>query len=181
MPKSSSPLEGKLLLSSPTLRDGSFDHSVILLAEHSPSDGAFGLIINHPSGQMVGDLLTAKEFAPISHVQVHIGGPVSKGHMTFAAFWEEDSYLRFATRISAEQAMGHTQNSGALVRAFVGYTGWSKDQLEDEVESDSWFVVPMPDSILSLNHDRELWKTILAGLSPFHKILAGAPGNILAN
>ena len=77
--------------------------------------------------------------------------------------------------------MGHTQNSGALVRAFVGYTGWSKDQLEDEVESDSWFVVPMPDSILSLNHDRELWKTILAGLSPFHKILAGAPGNILAN
>ena len=181
MPKLSPPLTGKLLLSSPTLRGGSFNHSVILLAEHSPSDGAFGLIMNHPSGQMVGDLLTAKEFSPISHVQVHIGGPVSKGHMTFAAFWEEDSHLRFATRISAEQAMGHAQNSGALVRAFVGYTGWSKDQLEDEVESDSWVVVPVPDSILSLNHDRDLWKTILAGLSPFHKILAGAPGNILAN
>ncbi len=116
MPKSSSPLEGKLLLSSPTLRDGSFDHSVILLAEHSPSDGAFGLIINHPSRQMVGDPLTAKDFSPISHVQAHIGRPVSKGHLTFPAFCEEASYLRFATRISPDQAMGHTQNSGPPLR-----------------------------------------------------------------
>jgi len=180
-PQSHSSLEGRLLLATPTLKDGTFDKSVILLADHSDTEGAFGLILNHPAGQRVGDLLKDDEFSPLANVQVHIGGPVSRGHMTFAAFWEDGDSFRYATRISADQAVDHVQQPGTLVRAFVGYTGWSKDQLEDEVDRESWVVAPIPKSILAETHDRELWRTILQDLSPFHRILAEAPDNILAN
>ncbi len=175
------PLEGRLLLADPSLRDGIFDKSVVLLADHNDSDGAFGLILNHPAGQKVGDLLKDDTFSALSNVQVHIGGPVSRGHMTFAAFWEDGDRFRYATRISAEQAMDHVHQPGTLVRAFVGYTGWTKDQLEDELDQESWVITGVPKLLLGEAHDRNLWKTILKSLSPYHQILSNAPDNILAN
>ncbi|MDB4106722.1 YqgE/AlgH family protein, partial [bacterium] len=129
----------------------------------------------------VGDLLKDDAFSALANVQVHIGGPVSRGHMTFAAFWEDEDRFRYATRISAEQAVDHVHQPGTLVRAFVGYTGWSKDQLEDEIDQESWVVTGVPDIILGETHDRALWGTILKELSPFYRILASAPDNILAN
>ena len=182
-PDESSPslLEGRLLLADPSLKDGIFDKSVVLLADHSESDGAFGLIVNHPTGQKVGDLLKDDAFSALSNVQVHIGGPVSRGHMTFAAFWEDGDRFRYATRISAEQAVDHVQQPGTLVRAFVGYTGWSKDQLEDEIDKESWVITEVPKIFLGESHDRGLWKTILRSLSPYHQILSNASDNILAN
>ncbi|MGJ8698207.1 MAG: YqgE/AlgH family protein [Verrucomicrobiaceae bacterium] len=176
-----STLEGKLLLADPTMRGGVFERSVILLAEHNKADGAFGLVLNHPSGQMVGELLSDKEFAPLAHVQVHVGGPVSQGHMTFAAFWEEGEKFRYATRISATDAIGYAHRQGTLVRAFVGYSGWTKNQLEEELEGESWFTSHIPKTILGETHDRELWKKVLKGMSPYHRIIASAPENILAN
>ena len=55
-------LQKKILLADPSLRDGTFNKSVVLLAEHSPEEGAFGLILNHPSGQTVSDLLSDPDF-----------------------------------------------------------------------------------------------------------------------
>ncbi|MBC7979374.1 MAG: YqgE/AlgH family protein, partial [Armatimonadetes bacterium] len=36
-------LQGQLLLASPSLADGTFDHSVIILIEHSATKGALGM------------------------------------------------------------------------------------------------------------------------------------------
>ena len=69
-------LAGQLLLADPSLRDGTFHKSVILLAEHSAEEGAFGLILNQPTGQTVGDLLQNKDFESLANVAVHHGGPV---------------------------------------------------------------------------------------------------------
>ena len=80
-------LEGQLLIANPTLGEGPFHHSVILLAEHSAEEGAFGLILNHPSGHSVGDFLQQEEFAALASIPVHIGGPVSPSDLSFAALW----------------------------------------------------------------------------------------------
>ena len=82
-------LDGKLLLADPSLRGGIFHKSVVLLADHSQEDGAMGLILNQPAGHTVGDLLKGEEFSDLLSVQVHIGGPVAKSHLSFAAFWNE--------------------------------------------------------------------------------------------
>ena len=111
-------LQGRLLFASPTLHGDIFDRSVILLSEHSPKDGAFGLILNRPTGQVVGDVLKDPLFHPLRNIGVHHGGPVGQNNLFFAALWWESSqHLRIKHQISAEDAIKHHQQPGTLVRA----------------------------------------------------------------
>lgn len=176
------PLQGNLLFATPTMQGGPFEHSVVLLSDHSAKDGAFGLILNQPTGQVVGDLLTAKQFHPLRHIGVHRGGPVSQNQLFFAAlWWEPPQGLRIIHQMSAEDAIQHHQRPGTLVRAFIGYSGWSPGQLEEEIERSTWIVTPAPPSLLGFTHDDSLWATALRSLSPYHKLLADAPKNPFAN
>lgn len=175
-------LTGQLLLADPSLRDGIFNRSVVLLGDHSADDGAFGLILNRPSGGNVGDYLTDEEFAPLSRVAVHLGGPVSPQQLIFAAlWWSADSKLRFATRISTEDAVDHIKNPGTLVRAFVGYSGWSEGQLEGELRQKSWITAAPNSDLLSQSHDDSLWASTLRSISPYHKVIAESPEDPLLN
>ena len=175
-------LQGHLLIADPSLHDGIFNKSVILLADHSADEGAFGLILNQPSGHKVGDFLTEEDFSSLSRIAVHVGGPVAREHLTFAAlWWTEEKGLRFATRISAHDAVKHAQNPGTLVRAFVGYSGWAKGQLETELRAHSWITAKPSVSLLGQSHDQSLWSETLRTLSPFHRLLAEAPDDPFSN
>lgn len=175
-------LQGKLLLADPSLRDGTFNRSVILLAEHKADEGAFGLILNHPTGKVVGDFLKGKEFAALSQLAVHEGGPVSRDQLTFSSFWwSRKQGLRWAIRISTKDAVMHSHKPGRIVRAFVGYSGWTAGQLENELRRSSWIAArPQPD-LLGHDHDRGLWSELLRHLSPLHRILAEAPDDPFLN
>ncbi|MBT8044030.1 MAG: YqgE/AlgH family protein [Verrucomicrobiae bacterium] len=175
-------LEGQLLIADPSLRDGFFNKSVILLAEHNTEDGAYGLILNQPTGQKVGDLLTTPEFVDLANIPVHLGGPVGQEHLTFAALWTvEGETIKFATRISAADAIKRSHQPGTLVRAFAGYSGWTAGQLEGELRKNSWIPTVPTGSILASPHEQELWADLLRRISPFHTILAEAPDDIFVN
>jgi putative transcriptional regulator len=175
-------LRGSLLIADPSLKDGTFDRSVILLTSHSPGEGAAGLILNQPSGREVGDFLKDDAFAPLRHLAVHHGGPVMREQMTFSSFWWSRKHgLRWALRISADEAAEHSHRPGRIVRAFIGYAGWSAGQLESELKNPSWFpTCPRPD-LLGHAHDRSLWAQLLRGMSPYHRILAEAPADPFLN
>lgn len=175
-------LDGKLLIADPSLRDSIFNKSVILMAEHENDEGAHGIILNTPTGQTVGDLLKDEMFAPLKNLPVHVGGPVGQEHLHFAAFWLGDNQeLRYVTRISAKDAITYTQQSGTLVRAFAGYSGWDAGQLEDELRKNSWITAQPTSTLLSSTHEKSLWRKLLREISPFHKILAEAPDDIFLN
>ena len=181
-PDSPIKLNGRLLLADPGLRDGIFNRSVVLLADHSPEEGAFGLILNHPTGKTVGDFLKGKEFSPLRKLAVHHGGPVAPEQLTFSAFWwNKKSGLRWAIRVSREEAIEHAHRPSTLVRAFIGYSGWSGGQLENELRRNSWITVRPEADLLGHNHDRSLWSDTLRKLSPLHRILAEAPDDPLLN
>ena len=175
-------LRGKLLIADPSLRDGIFNRSVILLTDHAATQGAFGLILNHPTDKVVGDFLMGKEFAPLRHLTVHAGGPVSHDQLTFCSFWwTKKQGLHWALRISTKQAALQSRRPGRIVRAFVGYSGWSTGQLENELRQHAWIPVGPPPDLLGHDHDRSLWSALLRGLSPLHRILAEAPDNPFLN
>ncbi len=174
-------LEGKILLASPALRDGNFYKSVILLAEYSKQEGAFGLILNHPTGKKVGDFLTQEEFSDLAKISVFEGGPVGRDHLTFAAIWREGDQLEFNTRMSAETAIQFSKKKNTIVHAFVGYTGWTKNQLEEELETESWYPVSASVTLLKKTHDLDLWSDSLRSISAYHHILSLTPQNLLAN
>ena len=175
-------LEGQLLIADPSLRDGIFNKSVILLAEHNHDDGAYGLILNQPTGQTVGDLLTSPEFADLANIPIHLGGPVGQEHLSFAAFWTpQNETLKFAIRISAADAIKRAHQPGTLIRAFAGHSGWTPGQLEGELQKHSWIPTLPTTGILASHHEQDLWADLLRGISPYHKILAEAPDDIYVN
>lgn len=168
---------GDLLLADPSLQDGIFDRAVILLAEHA-TEGTYGLILNQPSGKHVEDYLREDSFVNLGRIPVYVGGPVAPEQLTFAAFWKSPhNQLRYAVRISAEEALMHTQNSGTLVKAFIGYTGWGRGQLISEVEGQTWLPVTPPVDLLAMDHDADLWGATLHQVSPYHQLLALCPRN----
>lgn len=169
-------LQGLLLLADPSLREGIFHRSVILLAEHKSDEGAYGLILNHPTGKTVGDFLKGDEFASLRHLSVYEGGPVAQEQLTFSSFWwSKQRGLRWAIRISAEDAVVHARRPGRIVRAFVGYSGWSAGQLENELRRNSWIAIRPQPGLLGHDHDVSLWASLLSPISPLHRILAAAP------
>ena len=187
-PDSPIQLEGQLLIADPSLRDEFFNKSVIFLAEHDDEAGAYGLVLNHPTEQTVGDLISAENFQALSHIHVYMGGPIGQEHLTFAAFWTdsltgdtENPSLKFATRISAQDAITRSQQPGTLIRAFAGYSGWEPGQLEHEIRKNSWIPsLPNPD-LLATTHEKSLWAEMLRKISPYHQILAEAPDDIFVN
>ncbi|NJM38255.1 MAG: YqgE/AlgH family protein [Akkermansiaceae bacterium] len=175
-PDHSIQLQGQLLLADPSLRSSTFRRSVILLADHHAERGAFGLILNHPSGKMVGDLLPGDQFAPLRKLPVHLGGPVQSDQLTFSSFWWSKKLgLRWSLRVSAEEACAHAKKPGHIVRAFIGYSGWTAGQLESELRHQSWILAQPQNHLLEFTHDLNLWAEILRGISPLHRILAEAP------
>jgi putative transcriptional regulator len=175
-------LQGRLLLADPSLRDGIFNRSVILLAEHGADIGAFGLILNHPTGKTVGDFLEGEEFVRLQHLPVHHGGPVAADQLTFSSFWWSKKLgLRWAVRLSAKAAAIHAQRPGRIVRAFIGYSGWTAGQLESELRRNSWLAARPQQDLLGQAHDPQLWSDLLRDISPLHRILAEAPDDPTLN
>ena len=175
-------LRGKLLLADPSLRDGIFNRSVILLTDHTAAQGAFGLILNQPTGKVVGDLLQGPEFASLRHLPVHEGGPVAHEQLTFSSFWWSKKLgLRWSLRVSAKQAAESTNRPGRMVCAFLGYAGWCAGQLENELRHHSWIPVGPQQDLLGRPHDRSLWSTLLRELSPLYRILAASPNDPFLN
>jgi putative transcriptional regulator len=175
-------LEGQLLLADPSLRDDTFIKSVIYLVEHNQDDGAYGLILNHPTDQTVGDLLPSDEFQDLKNIRVYIGGPISQEHLTFASFsTAQNNQFRLSPRISAQDAIKHSQQPGTLVRAFAGHSGWTSGQLENELRHNSWITTQPDSKILASEHEKKLWAKLLRSISPYHQVLAEAPDDIFVN
>ncbi len=168
-------LAGRLLLADPSLRDGIFDRSVVLLTDHSPEEGAFGLVLNHPTEREVGHFLDDEVFAPLRKLTVYQGGPVALDQLMFSAFWWSGNHLRWNVRVAAEEAVKLSHRPGTLVRAFAGYSGWSAGQLETELRRNAWMVVKPDAFLLGATHDRGLWAELLRRISPYHRIVAETP------
>jgi putative transcriptional regulator len=175
-------LSGQLLLASPALSDGTFDRAVILIAEHSSTEGAIGTIINHCTPTSVGDILPDPAFSALHHLPVHHGGPVSTGELSFSAFsWANTKSLDYAPRISAKHASELVASGKHIVRATVGHSGWSPGQLEDELKRNTWITLRPSAALFNHPHDLSLWTDLLKGISPYHHLLAEAPKNPFLN
>jgi len=148
---------------------------VVLVAEHTGDQGAYGLILNRPLGKTVGDLLEGNDFAPLQKLEIYEGGPVGYDQLTFSSFWWSRHKLHWALRLSTADAAEQAHRPGRMVRAFVGHSGWTSGQLENELRRSSWAMIPPTSELLGSPHDLNLWVGLMRQLSPLHRILADAP------
>jgi putative transcriptional regulator len=176
-PFSSTNLSGSLLLAHPGLLDLNFSRSVVLISSHSEEEGAWGAIINRPMGKTLGEFDHAFSLDPLGKVPLFQGGPVRADELILAAWqWREDEGLfRLLYGIDPDQARLLLADEDYTVRAFLGYSGWGKGQLEAELGQQSWVVTRIVGEALQGEQGKELWRDILSRMGPEMKLLADAP------
>lgn len=171
-----SALAGSLLLAHPSLRDDNFRRSVILLSAHDPN-GAMGVILNRPLGKRLGELTTDFALGPLASVPIFKGGPVQTEQLLLCGWRPHGDGTGFQLMFGIDpvKATELQSEKDVHLRAFLGYSGWSGGQLENELQHNTWVVSPLVADVLGTDHDEKLWKTILGSMSSEWKLLAGEP------
>lgn len=138
------PVSGAMLISDPFLKDPNFMRTVVFLCEYN-HDGAFGFVLNRPFEE------TLEEFLPElkEPLPVYYGGPVQTDTLHFlhrvpqlipggqqvvtGVYWGGD-FEKVIAGITSHSI------SPEDIRFYLGYSGWSAGQLEEEIEEKSWLL-----------------------------------------
>jgi len=175
-------LTGSLLLAHPSLRDPNFRKSVVLLSSHS-DEGAMGVVLNRPIGRTLGNLDASFALGPLDDVPVYAGGPVQSEQVILCA-WQVQAGsdgFRLYFGIDVEKAAALRGNESMEIRAFLGYSGWTAGQLENELEQQTWVLASVGTDLLEFAADESLWRGLLSGVDPEWKILAEEPDDPSVN
>lgn len=169
-------LSGVLLIAQPSLLDPNFRRTIVYLSHHNADDGAFGVVINRPLGRKVGEVTDKQEAASLSDVPIYEGGPVNKEHVMIASVqWQDKNGLLFQTIEDANQMENLTDSQRTSLRAFLGYAGWSKGQLESEIAQRAWLVVRPTPELVQPDLGSEAWRNYIRKLGPIYRLLAEMP------
>ncbi|MBX7226178.1 MAG: YqgE/AlgH family protein [Chitinophagales bacterium] len=175
---------GDLLIAEPFMEDAMFKRKVVLMCENSP-EGSFGFILNTLSGFKINELI---EDFPYFDAEVYVGGPVGEDTVHFLhrcgpiidgtqkirenIWWGGDF-----NSLKEEIRRGNIYPDD--IRFFLGYSGWSAGQLEEEQDDQSWIVSSQYKDFFGDPED--LWKKVLTEMGSEFKIMANYPENPILN
>ena len=173
--------KGKILIAEPSIiGDASFNRSIILLVEHG-SNGSIGFILNKPMNLNISDLIPEIE----SNLKIYNGGPVQQDNLYFihkisdlipesimiseGLYWSGN--FEYVLKLIKKGKINKND-----IRFFLGYSGWDFNQLNDELDNNSW--------ILSENSynkniitavDEVFWKNKMLDLGGEYSLWSNAP------
>ena len=140
---------GKLLVASRGLADPNFAKTVILLV-HSDEQGIVGLILNRRTDLALSRVLEGLPGTKDRSDQVYLGGPVqvpavsallqSSTKVEGAEHIFGGVYL-ISTKTLLEKTLA-ARPDPQVFHVYLGYAGWTSDQLRKEVELGAWFIFP---------------------------------------
>ena len=141
-------LKGRMLVTTKKLHDPNFREAVVFMLEHKP-EGAFGLVINRPLGEMThADLLEKLGItgeAGEGKLRIFSGGPVGQdeGYLLHSSekLFETSKAIGEGFAVSApEEVLAHVGRGEGPAEALLifGYAGWSAGQLDSEMAAGAW-------------------------------------------
>lgn len=179
-PEKNTPAKGKILLAEPFLNDPYFKRTVVLLCEHN-EEGSFGFVLNN---YIDVDLDSVMEELPNIDSRISIGGPVKNSNLYYIHTLG-DKVPDSVPVVNGIYMGGNFEHLKELlkegeiqrdqIRFFVGYSGWSPQQLEDELKMKSWFVTDLEPELLMDTKKEDLWKNSLSALGKRFEIIANMP------
>lgn len=174
---SSLSLAGSLLIAHPTLLDPNFCKTVLFLSANDPEEGSFGVVLNRPSGRTVADVLPDEDLGKLGEIPVLLGGPVGSDQLIFVVFrWDAESKkMECQHHLVLADAQAALASRKCIVRAFIGYAGWGKGQLEAELAQQAWLVARPTREILRIAHASTMWREAASAFGPWFRLVAEAP------
>lgn len=178
------PQKGSLLISEPFLSDTYFSRSVVLLCDDHPEEGSFGFVLNKYVDIDLGELI--EDFPSLS-MKISIGGPVDTSNLFFihrlgdsipnSAKVSDGIYFGGDFQLLKEILEADPTKIDS-VRFFIGYSGWSKGQLDDEINEKSWLVVnDYPVNAVFDTSDVAIWKHLMEKQGTKFKVMSNFPKN----
>jgi putative transcriptional regulator len=174
--------KGKCLISEPFSPDSYFGRSVVLITEHNQENGTLGYILNKPIDVPIHDLFP--DF-PAFSARCFMGGPVSPDtihylhvrpdllpdstHVINNIYWGGDFSL-------LKEHIGNCLIKPSEIRFYIGYSGWSPNQLQQEIDDKFWIVSEITAKKI-MNANTNSWKDLLNDLGDSYSLWANAPSN----
>jgi putative transcriptional regulator len=159
--------KGILLIAEPFMWDPNFKRTVTLICEHNNDHGTFGFVLNRPLEMKLHEAIQGiKKF----DARLHYGGPVELDTLHFLHRLGDsiEGTVEVVEGIywggNFEQ-LKYLINSGTVspsdFRFFLGYSGWSAGQLEEEMKQYSWIIHQAESRHVFSVNSSQLWKTTL--------------------
>ena len=174
------PKKGGLLASEPYLPDPNFERTIILLTEHN-EDGSVGFVLNKPSESIINEVVEEiKGFQS----KIYIGGPVQQDtlhfihrNLTLSDSIEVADGIFWGGNFEQLLLLIESKQIDILdIKFFLGYSGWSPGQLEEEIKADSWIISDQVTEDLLFETAPELmWKKSLQNLGGRFSIYSNYP------
>ena len=105
-----------------------------------------GFILNRPMGHTLdeGELQEGPWLPVFSRIPLFFGGPVQPQQCLIAAFARGRGRDTITCRLDADLAEIEKplEDGWVWLRAFLGYSGWGRGQLEQEIKAGAWTVQP---------------------------------------
>jgi putative transcriptional regulator len=177
-----SPKKGRVLITEPFVDDDDFGRTVILLCEHN-EEGSFGFVLNKYLDIEIEELIDFEG----ALTNVSKGGPVGNEHLYFLHTLgdEIDNSVHVVGNIYSGGSFEEIVQKAKLglikqdtVRFFLGYSGWTTNQLEDELKQNAWLVsdILTTESIMDTTNN-SIWETYMSNQGGKYKAFAHFPIN----
>ena len=174
------PERGKILISQPLLMDGCFRRSVVLLTDYSEK-GATGIILNK---RLPFTLENVMEAPPLEDFMLSFGGPVAAQTLHFLHnFAHIPDTLEIVNGVywggnmeTVWQLLDMAIMKPGDIRFFLGYSGWTGGQLDEELKTNSWLVADIRASQI-LNPSRDLWQDAVKNMGEEYQRWMELPEN----
>jgi len=120
---------------------------------------------------------------------LYLGGPVKSQNLFFihristipgsneiskGIYWGGDNDVLF-------KMMQNELIDDSQVRFFLGYSGWTPNQLEDEVKRNSWQITDLSVDQIFNSEQTQLWADEMLNINRNYKIWFNMPEDILQN
>jgi len=157
-----------VLVASRELGDPNFAKTVILLV-HYDEQSVLGLMVNRHTDVAVSRLFDGLKAARDRADSIYLGGPVEISTV-FALLESPDkpkgvdpvfgkTYL-LSTKDQLERTVAGRPDSGVF-HVYLGYAGWSNEQLRREVALGMWFIFPADTSMVFDADPDTLWQRMI--------------------
>lgn len=162
---------GKLLVASPRVTNAQFRHAVILLIGYD-AKGAAGLVLNRTGAKTLAALFPDVASAQGRSDTAYWGGPV--GDKLMFCLVAVSGPLREARPVLPGIYFSNNKNlmdlalnarqTGTTFRVYVGYAGWTAEQIKREMDAGDWKVETATAALVFDPAPATLWER-LAGAS----------------
>lgn len=182
---------GDLLVAEPFLSEMWFDRAVISVIDHNPEEGTTGVVLNNALESSLDEVLDGIDRE--EKVPVYCGGPLSQDRLFFVHTLG-DAIIPQARCYAPglwiggdfDAAIDYVNNGYPVegyLRFFVGYSGWSAGQLDEELAAGTWAVKRGLDDVGPLLAGRgdSYWHRVVHSMGERYRQWTLLPQDVKAN